>query len=157
MSRAGDSIHAMYIAGSLLPAHLTKDGNQPTRLADRAGIFETETTAFADVVFPAASFAEIDGTFTNKTVFLCNDPPNRSSPCTSQSRDWLIVSQLSKELGFDFGFEMSASAVFRELAERNSRYRDLAIPFEDESPRPGKARHCATADLVTILKGFVAQ
>jgi len=28
-------------------------------------LFETDTTAFADVVLPAASFAEIDGTYTN--------------------------------------------------------------------------------------------
>jgi predicted molibdopterin-dependent oxidoreductase YjgC len=33
-------------------------------------LFETETTDFADVVLPAASFAEVDGTYTNNTGFV---------------------------------------------------------------------------------------
>src|SRR5690606_19722036 len=52
---------ALYITGSL---------QDPAVLADKdfvvvQELFETETTEFADVVFPAASFAEVDGTFTN--------------------------------------------------------------------------------------------
>jgi predicted molibdopterin-dependent oxidoreductase YjgC len=53
-------------------------------------LFETETTAFADVVFPAASFAEVDGTFTNNAgnvqrVRKAIDPLHQSKP------DWMIT------------------------------------------------------------------
>src|SRR5205814_4878798 len=67
LSAAGQSIRALYVAGSLLPEHLEKDPdvlNQLDFLVVQE-LFETETTGFADVVLPAASFAEVDGTFTN--------------------------------------------------------------------------------------------
>src|SRR5439155_1605662 len=63
----GGSIRAMYIAGSFLPEHLENRADALGRLDFLVvqELFETETTAFADVVFPAASFAEVDGTYTN--------------------------------------------------------------------------------------------
>ena len=61
----------MYIAGSLLPAHLQEnlDALNLDFLVVQE-LFETDTTAFADVVLPAASFAEVDGTFTNNDGFV---------------------------------------------------------------------------------------
>src|SRR5207245_8618587 len=119
LGAAGDSIRAMYVAGSFLPQHLARREDVLGKLDFLVvqELFETDTTAFADVVFPAASFAEIDGTFTNNDGFVQRvrksiEPVNQSRP------DWLIVSQLAKELGVDFGFEMSASAVFREISDR---------------------------------------
>jgi len=70
MSNAGESIRAMYIAGSLLPEHLSMGGLSKLDFLVVQELFETETTAVADVVFPAASFAEIDGTFTNNDGFV---------------------------------------------------------------------------------------
>src|SRR6266404_6217963 len=118
LDAAGNSIHALYLAGSLLP----EDSNRSAALQNLGVVivqelFETDTTAYADVVLPAASFAEIDGTFTNNDGFV--QRVRKSIEPVHQSRpDWLIVSQLATELGFEFGFEMSASVVFRELAER---------------------------------------
>jgi NADH-quinone oxidoreductase subunit G len=140
MSNAGQSIRAMYIAGSLLPEHPTADALSKLDLLIVQELFETETTAFADVVFPAASFAEIDGTFTNNDGFV--QRVRKSIEPVHQSRpDWLIVSQLSKELGFDFGFAMSASAVFRELAERISGYEDLRYPLLKDESHPVQIKH----------------
>src|SRR5438046_10065500 len=128
-------MRAMYLAGSFLPAHL----RQPEAALGKLDLFivqelfETDTTRFADVVFPAASFAEIDGTFTNNDGFVQRvrksiEPVHQAKP------DWLIVLQLAKELGVDFGFEMSASAVFRELAERTTAYADIRHPpLRDQS------------------------
>jgi NADH-quinone oxidoreductase subunit G len=135
MSQAGDAIRAMYIGGSLLPEHLTTDALSKLDLLIVQELFETETTALADVVFPAASFAEIDGTFTNNDGFVQRvrksiEPVHQAKP------DWLIVSQLSKELGFDFGFELSASAVFRELAERTPGYEGLRYPLLKDESKP---------------------
>src|SRR3989440_3532974 len=113
LSAADQSIRAMYISGSLFPAHLQEnpDGLAKLDFVVVQELFETETTAFADVVFPAASFAEVDGTFTNsgglvQRVRKSIEPVHQSLP------DWIITGRLAKELGVDFGYELSASAVF---------------------------------------------
>ncbi len=67
-------------------------------------IFLTETAKFADVVLPAVSFAEKDGTFTNterrvQRVRKAIEPIGDSLP------DWQIISLIAKKLGakgFDF-------------------------------------------------------
>jgi len=61
-------------------------------------IFLTETTELADVVLPAASFAEKDGTFTNtdrrvQRVRKAVDPPG------SALADWEILSRLAERVG----------------------------------------------------------
>jgi NADH-quinone oxidoreductase subunit G len=139
---AGDSIRAMLVAGSFLPEHFLDAANAPGQLDFMVvqELFETETTALADVVFPAASFAEIDGTYTNNDGFVQRvrksiEPVHQSKP------DWLIVSQLARELGFEFGFEMSASAVFRELAERTPAYANLRYPDLKDESKPVQVKH----------------
>jgi len=118
-------------------------------------LFETETTAFADVVFPAASFAEVDGTYTNNDGFVQRlrkaiEPVHQSKP------DWLIVSQLAKELGVDFGFQMSASAVFREIADRTPAYADLRYPALKDESRPVQVKHAIASrrDLANEIEGI---
>ena len=45
----------------------------------------------------------------------------------------MITAQLATELEMNFGFEMSASAVFREIAERIPAYAGLRYPvLKDE-------------------------
>jgi NADH-quinone oxidoreductase subunit G len=155
LDAAGVSIHAMYIAGSLLPEHMPKCGLSKLDFLVVQELFETETTAFADVVFPAASFAEIDGTFTNNDGFVQRvrksiEPVHQSKP------DWLIVSQLASELGVDFGFEQSASAVFREIAERTPAYADLRYPLLKDESRPIQVKHAiaSTRDLANEIEGI---
>jgi NADH-quinone oxidoreductase subunit G len=139
LNAAGDSIHAMYVAGSFL------QGDQQNALAKLdflvvQELFETDTTAFADVVFPAASFAEVDGTFTNNDGFVQRvrksiDPVHQARP------DWLITALVGKELGVDFGFEASASAVFREIAERIPAYAGLRYPLLKDESQPVSVKH----------------
>jgi predicted molibdopterin-dependent oxidoreductase YjgC len=67
-------------------------------------IFFNETARFADVVLPAASFAEKDGTFTNterriQKIYKAIEPVGNSRP------DWEIICGLARRLGssgFDF-------------------------------------------------------
>jgi NADH-quinone oxidoreductase subunit G len=142
LGAAGTSIRALYVAGSLLPENL-RDAGEVIRKLDflvAQELFENETTEFADVVLPAASFAEIDGTYTNNDGFVQRvrksiEPVNQSKP------DWLIVAQMAKELGVDFGFEMSASSVFRELAERTPAYANLRYPALKDETRPVQVKH----------------
>jgi formate dehydrogenase alpha subunit len=66
-------------------------------------IFLSETAQYADVVLPAASFAEKDGTFTNteRRVQLLTSvlqPPGESKP------DWEIVCEISSRLGYPMSY-----------------------------------------------------
>lgn len=78
-------------------------------------IFLTETASMADVVLPAASYAEKDGTFTNterriQRVRKAVEVPGNSLP------DWKITSLIAESMGvkgFDF---KDASEVLDELA-----------------------------------------
>ncbi|MBA7595456.1 putative formate dehydrogenase [subsurface metagenome] len=62
-------------------------------------IFPTDTAVVADVILPAAVFAEKDGTFTNterRVQKLCKavDPPGEAKP------DWEILSALAERMGY---------------------------------------------------------
>ena len=66
-------------------------------------IFLTETAALADVVLPAASFAEKDGTFTNteRKVQLLH----AAVPSPGEARaDWRILSELARRMGADWRY-----------------------------------------------------
>jgi formate dehydrogenase alpha subunit len=104
-----ESIKAIYIIGSD-PAS-TVAGSQKVREAlERAefvviqDMFLNEAAKFADIVLPAASFAEKEGTFTNmerriQRVRQAIEPVGNSRP------DWQIICELAKRLdarGFDF-------------------------------------------------------
>ncbi len=107
-------------------------------------LFETETTAGADVVFPAASFAEVDGTFTNNGG-LVQRVRKSIEPVHQSLADWMIAARLAKELGVDFGFERSASAVFREIAERIPAYAGLRYPALKDESQPVQVKHAIVA------------
>jgi formate dehydrogenase (NADP+) alpha subunit len=78
-------------------------------------LFLNETAQYADVVLPAASYAEKDGTFTNterrvQRVRKAIEPIGQSKP------DWWIVSEIAKRMGargFDY---TSAAEIMDELA-----------------------------------------
>ena len=142
LEAAGTTIRAMYVAGSFLPQHLQGREKALSKLDFLVvqELFETETTAFADVVLPAASFAEVDGTFTNNDGFV--QRVRQSIPAVHQSKpDWMITAQLAGELGLDFGFQMSASAVFKEIAERIPAYSGLRYPLLKDEASPVQVKH----------------
>jgi anaerobic selenocysteine-containing dehydrogenase len=89
---------------------------------------------------PAASYAEQDGTFTNNDGLV--QRVRQSIPALHQSKpDWVIVSQLAKELGMDFGYEMSASAVFREIGEKVPAYSGMRYPLLKDETNPVQAKY----------------
>jgi predicted molibdopterin-dependent oxidoreductase YjgC len=84
-------------------------------------IFLSETARLADVVLPAASFAEKNGTFTNterrvQMVRKVIEPVGDSRP------DWWIVCQVAKKLGargFDYG---GPSEIMEEIRSLTPSY-----------------------------------
>ena len=142
LAASGDAIRAMYVAGSFLPSHLEgrEDALSKLDFLVVQELFETETTAAADVVLPAASYAEQEGTFTNNDGLV--QRVRQSIPPLHQAKpDWMIVAQLAKELGMDFGYEMSASAVFRGIAERVQAYTGMRYPVLKDETHPIQAKH----------------
>ena len=90
-------------------------------------IFLSETALMADVVLPAASFAEKDGTFSNterrvQRVRKAIEPPGESQA------DWWITCQIAQRMGakgFDF---KDASLVMEEIASLTPSYG--GIPYK---------------------------
>ncbi len=141
VEEAVNSSKAVLVAGSL---------HDPSVLAGKEFVvvqelFQTETTDYADVIFPAASFAEVDGTFTNNAgnvqrVRRAIEPVHQSKP------DWMITSLIAREMGTDFGFESSASIVFRKLCESVTAYAGLRYPMLKDESRPVQANYEISAD-----------
>ena len=77
-------------------------------------LFLTETAKLADVVLPAQSFAERDGTFTNteRRVQLFRAA---LKPVEGSKPDWWIVSEIAKRLGAAWAYRNSAD-VMDEIA-----------------------------------------
>jgi len=83
-------------------------------------IFLTETGRLADVVLPAASFAEKDGTFTNTERRVAR--VRQAIPPVGDSRpDWWILCELSRRLGYAKCFA-GPEEVFEEIREVTPSY-----------------------------------
>ena len=83
-------------------------------------ILPSETVKYADVVLPAASFAEKDGTFTNterrvQRVRKAIEPVGDSKP------DWVIISEIATKLGFPMNYE-SPGKIMEEIASLTSNF-----------------------------------
>ena len=83
-------------------------------------IFLSETAAIADVVLPAASFAEKDGTFTNterrvQLVRKAIEPVGESRP------DWQIIMDIMNRLGMNQNYK-HPSEIMKEIASLTPEY-----------------------------------
>lgn len=121
----GDSISALYAVGADL-----MDGEDAEAVRARLGrldflvvqdLFMTDAALLAEVVLPASTYAEQDGTFTNiagevQRVHKAIDPVGSTRP------DWLIASQIARLLGAEVKYRGSVSAVYRSLTESNPAY-----------------------------------
>ncbi len=103
-------------------------------------LFETATTEYADVVLPAASFAEVDGTYTNNTGFV-QRVRQAIEPLNQAKADWAITSMIGREMGVDFGYNFAATAVFKALADAVPAYAGLRYPHLKDESKPVKVNH----------------
>jgi formate dehydrogenase alpha subunit len=104
-------------------------------------IFLTETAELADVVLPAATFAEKDGTFTN-TERRVQRIRKAIEPIGESKADWQIVCEIAKHLGAE-GFDFtSAQQIMEEIASLTPSYGGIFYSrLENESlqwPCPNK-------------------
>ncbi len=87
-------------------------------------IFLTETAEFADVILPASSYLEKDGTYTNtdRRVQLGRkvlDPPGEARV------DWEVIQDIANRIGLDWHYA-SAREVFEEIVSVMASYKNLS-------------------------------
>lgn len=119
-------LKAIYLVGEN-PVLSDADANHITEAIQKLDffvvqdIFLTETAEMADVVLPATSFAEKDGTFTN-TERRVQRVRKVINPRGESRGDWEIVSEIARRMGVD-GFDFkNSSAVLDEIASVSPIY-----------------------------------
>lgn len=83
-------------------------------------IFLTETAELADIVLPAASFAEKDGTFTN-TERRVQRIRKAIEPVGQAKADWEIIMKIMNALGYEKTYN-HASEIMDEIASLTPQY-----------------------------------
>ena len=121
-------IKALYIMG----CNPLMDFPEPDRWAEALeklewltvqDVFQTEVAEKAHYVFPAATFAEKEGTFTNgerrvQKFTAAIEPYRNALP------DWKIIQNLSQLLGYDMNYS-HPSEIMEEIASLIPQYKDL--------------------------------
>jgi len=93
-------------------------------------IFLTESAQYADVVLPAASFAEKDGTFTNTERRIQRVRKALCAP--GQSRlDWQIICEIARRMGFDMQY-INAAQIMDEIAQVSPIYAGISFDRIDK-------------------------
>lgn len=129
LDQAGDQIRAVLIDGENTVVSDADRGHAEKALRKLdflvvCDLFLTDTAELADVVFPAAGWAEVDGTQTNterrvQRLRAAVPPQGEAKP------DWWILSQLARRMGFQgFDYE-SAKDVFNEMCALSTTYAGL--------------------------------
>ncbi|MFC1632139.1 formate dehydrogenase subunit alpha, partial [Candidatus Omnitrophota bacterium] len=126
------TIKAMYIVGenpvlSEADASHVKAALRKLKFLVVQDIFLSETAKYADLILPAVSFAEKDGTFTNterrvQRIRRAIEPTGRAQP------DWEITCKLARKMGAN-GFDFSdPEQIMREIAALTPSYAGISYP-----------------------------
>jgi NADH-quinone oxidoreductase chain G len=124
------SLKALYVMGENPVFNLPDSGGVEAALKNVEflvvqDIFLTETAKLAEVVFPALSWAEKEGTFTNMERRLQR---LRSSVNREGMEDWKIVAEVGRNMGVKMNYS-GAEGIFAEIEKISPLHRDLS--YED--------------------------
>ena len=128
VNEAGEKVKVMFVMGEN-PLMSDPDTNHVRKQLEKldflvvSELFMSETAEAADVVLPAASYAEKDGTFT-ATDRRVQRLHKAIEPIGDAKPDWWILSQLSTRLGYamDYGHP---SEIMDEIAKVTPIYRGI--------------------------------
>lgn len=124
-----DQVRMLWVFGEN-PAVSDPDTNHVLHALDHceflvvSDLFLTETAEYADVVLPAASFAEKDGTFTN-TERRIQRIRRAVSPRGESRPDWQVFLNICQRLGMPKEYP-DAKSVFEEIAQVTPSYRGVS-------------------------------
>ncbi|MDQ6659961.1 MAG: molybdopterin-dependent oxidoreductase, partial [Chloroflexota bacterium] len=115
----GSQIKALFVMGANPARHVEKLPSSLEFLVVQ-DIVMTETAQQADVVLPAVTFAEKDGSMTNVDSHV-QAVRQALRPLPGARADWEILSGIARMLGHNWNYS-SPQDVLLEIAERNSLY-----------------------------------
>ncbi len=119
-------------------------------------IFLTETARLADVVLPATTFAEKDGTFSNTERRVAR--VRQVIPAVGDSRpDWQIIAEISRRLGYPMDYA-DPEAIFEEIRTVTPSY--AGITYARMETEGGLQWPCPTTEhpgTVYLHKGQFAR
>ncbi len=78
-------------------------------------IFHTDTTPYADVILPATSFAESEGTYVNSDRRVLRVRKAVDTPGEAR-QDWEIINEIAKRMGTSLGDYQKESDIWEEIA-----------------------------------------
>lgn len=130
-------IKAMYIMGEnpmITDPNLnhTRESIQKLEFLLVQDIFLTETAQLADVVLPAACFAEKEGTFSNTDRHVLRVRKAVELPGQAKEDRWFI-SEISKRMGYPMEYE-NAAAIMKEIASVTPSYGGVSYERIEDSP-----------------------
>jgi formate dehydrogenase (coenzyme F420) alpha subunit len=139
----------LYIIGANPMASAPNTGRVKEMLASKAflvvqDIFMTETARLANVVLPAATWGEKDGTVTEvdrrvQRIGKAVDPPGEARP------DWAIFGELARIMETEGGFDYASSAeIFEEIRKVVPQY--SGITYERLKKAGGIQWPCPSED-----------
>ena len=151
---ADGNLKALYIMGEN-PMMSDPDQNHVRKALEKLefivvqDIFPTPTSEYADVILPAASYAEKDGTFTS-TERRVQRVRKAIEPLGGSRADWEILCDVAQRAGYDGMKYNSAGEIMDEIAEVTPIYGGISYERIDKAglqwPCPDKA-HPGTAVL----------
>jgi formate dehydrogenase major subunit/formate dehydrogenase alpha subunit len=125
---AAREVRALYVMGEN-PVVTDPDSGHVRHALDQLDflvvqdIFLTETASRADVVLPAASFAEKNGTFTNTERRVQRVRAAKCPPGAAQV-DWRIIAALSGAMGYPM-LHSSTAAIMEEIRRLTPSYANI--------------------------------
>lgn len=99
-------------------------------------IFLTETAELADVVLPAAAFAEKQGHFTNTERRVQQLLPAVNPPGEAMN-DWQIVQQIAQQMGEDWQYQTERQ-IWHEITAVTPQYRGITWKVIDSETANGR-------------------
>ncbi len=130
MKTIGDQVHGMFLMGEDIVMSEPNVGKLEEALNDVEflvvqDIFLNETCRYADVILPAACFAEKDGVFTNsdrrvQLVRKAIDPPGDARA------DWQILLEIMKRAGLEQPDYDSPADVYAEMASLAEKFTGIS-------------------------------
>lgn len=120
---ADGSVKALFVLGADPVGDGLMNGRGQLDFLVVQELFLTETAALADIVLPAQSWVERDGTFTSgerrvQRYYPALQPVGDSRP------DWQILAQIGERVGLDKP-PFAASLVFRDIAAAVPQYKGM--------------------------------
>ena len=103
-------------AASMPQASLVREALAACPLVIVSDAWATDTTALADIVFPAAAWSEKDGTVTNSERCISRQRRFRAPPGEARA-DWWMFAELGRRMGWPEAFAYRTPAdIFRDHA-----------------------------------------